>query len=166
MPIIKSGEKNFQVSKEVYKYLSQQPLMDSTLLYEKLSGKYPEELISKPAVWNAIKRWKDKNPDLLKLVRDNVYLPKDTEDAKDGISPVFKEMVKYAQWAERQGNPVSTQMILSFFKETHKLGANETDIIRQEQLVNDVAQKLYEFSDSLEWDPSIEDDEYLEENER
>lgn len=156
----------FTIAEEVRKILRQQPLLETSLLYERITAKYPEEDIKKPAVWTAAKRWREKNGDLLETARKNIYLVKDKESEEDGVSPVFKEMVKYAQWAERQGYPVTSQMVLSFFKETHKLSANEADIIRQEKLVEEVCQKIYDFTESVDWDPSIKDDDYLEDTEK
>lgn len=155
-----------QYAKEVHAMLTIAPLTSPQVIMEKLQAKYPDENVKKSTVWTTYKRWYDKNAELIKAARENIEALEDDEDVKDGIAPVFKEMVKYAQWSERQGYPVTTNMILSFFKETHKLGANEKDIIRQEKLVAEVCQKIYEFSDSLEWDPKIEDDEWLEDGER
>jgi len=160
-------KKKFGIAAEVTKILIEHPLIDSSLLYERLSARFPLQSIKKPSVWNAIKRWKDRHGDLIELAKKNIMVVADIETIDDdGVSPVFKEMIKYSQWAERQGYPVTSNMILQFFKETHQLSANEQDIVRQEKLVEAVCGLLYDFSESLDWDPKINDKEYLEDDEK
>lgn len=128
----------------------------------------PSDAQSYPALVDTYEDYKEQRKTVQKKVDQKMEqhrvreVEKGLEDVEtDEPTDLFKKVLEWKKYADQEGTPLRVSDIINIMDRTNQLNANQTEIIKDNELIEQVASRIIEFSLSIKKDPDIEDERYL-----